>query len=94
MKIAPKQLPAFTDFDCCIAVVYRYRLAFREFGTTLGVQCNPEAQSTWAERVVRLNKFWEPRVHDRDQDITPVMYCASLNPGVFLRDYPILSKQA
>ena len=55
-----------------------YRLAFREFGTTLGVQVS----GSWSrERVNAVHSFWAPRVLERDQDITPVMMAASLLPG-------------
>jgi len=61
----------------------RYRLAFREFGTTLGVQVNQYASKEWQKRVDILHKFWTPRVYTRDRDITPVMFCSSLIPGTF-----------
>ncbi|CAF0754168.1 unnamed protein product [Didymodactylos carnosus] len=59
-----------------------YRLAFREFGTTIGVQvCHPPAPSVWKERVQQLHSFWFSHLYKRDQDITPIMFCTSLNPG-------------
>jgi hypothetical protein len=69
-----------------------YRLAFREFGTTLGVQVHPMAVG-WKkndyERVNELHEFWDQdsRLYARDKDITPVMYCSSLIPGVFSKEY-------
>ncbi|PSC74574.1 hypothetical protein C2E20_2186 [Micractinium conductrix] len=65
----------------------RYRLAFREFGTTLGVQVNPAAGQRWRPRVDQLHSFWSQNLFSRDADITPVMYCASLLPGAWHRDY-------
>jgi len=65
----------------------RYRLAFREFGTTIGVQINPKAGSKWVERALDINKYWSKNLYSRDKDITPVMYCSSLIPGVFDNSY-------
>jgi len=67
-----------------------YRLAFREFGTTLGVQVNSceGKNAKWQERNESLYKDWLPKLYDRDNDITPVMFCSSLLPGVLYRDYP------
>jgi len=70
----------------------RYRLAFREFGTTIGVQTNDLVGIEWKERVKLLNHFWSDKLYIRDRDITPVMYCTSLNPGVFWKDYPPMKK--
>jgi hypothetical protein len=69
------------------------RLAFREFGTTIGVQVHPAARgvgSLWHKRVEELHEFWNAKIYKRDNDITPVMYCTSLIPGVFWSDYPHL----
>jgi hypothetical protein len=71
------------EFDIPI----KYRLAFREFGTTIGVQVNPVAGKEWHERANALNQFWEPYIYQRDKDITPVMYCTSLIPGAFKKGY-------
>lgn len=65
-----------------------YRLAFREFGTTIGVQVNKAAGEQWKERVEKLHTFWRPHLWSRDKDITPMMYCTSLVPGVFYKDFP------
>ncbi|KAL4419587.1 hypothetical protein ABPG77_004836 [Micractinium sp. CCAP 211/92] len=65
----------------------RYRLAFREFGTTLGVQVSPQAAPAWQQRVTRLHQYWAQHLFTRDTDITPVMFCASLIPGVCNREY-------
>jgi len=62
------------------------RLAFREFGTTIGVQVNQRAGEHWASRVKELHEFWNKRLYSRDHDITPVMFCTSLIPGVVCRD--------
>ena len=65
-----------------------YRLAFREFGTTIGLQVNPLADaSLWTPRVKEINARWSDDIFERDADITPVMYCTSLNPGSFKRGY-------
>jgi len=67
-----------------------YRLAFRELGTSLGVQVNPFAsrqEKMWTEQVESVHDFWAPRVMDRDRDITPVMMASSLVPGVWSGAY-------
>jgi hypothetical protein len=66
-----------------------YRLAFREFGTSLGVQVNPVAkESEWKkERIDALHTFWASRVIERDMDITPVMMAASLVPGAWDKNF-------
>lgn len=67
-----------------------YRLAFREFGTTIGVQLNPVTQTIqpeWNKRVEILNNFWEKDLYSRDSNITPIMYCTSLIPGAFKKGY-------
>jgi len=69
----------------------RYRLAFREFGTTIGVQVNRKTDSHWVDRVEEIHKFWKSDLYSRDKDITPVMFCTSLIPGVFDR-YTNISK--
>lgn len=65
-----------------------YRLAFREFGTTIGVQVNPLTRlDVWSSRVKEINAHWGNKLFLRDNDITPVMYCTSLNPGSFKKGY-------
>jgi hypothetical protein len=68
------------------------RLGFREFGTTIGTQVHPNASPEWKERVQDLHTFWKERLYTRDHDITPVMFCTSLNPGVFMANYPLLRR--
>jgi len=70
----------------------RYRLGFREFGTTLGTQVHPAVRDRWKDRVSKLNQFWASSLYSRDKDITPVMYCASLIPGVWMKDYAKMKK--
>lgn len=61
------------------------RLAFREFGATLGLQVNSLAKnSVWEERVTGVHKFWADTLLDHDYDITPVMYASSLLPGIHM----------
>jgi hypothetical protein len=64
-----------------------YRLAFREFGTSLGLQANKMSSSSekWKARVDQIHATWADRIFQRDGDITPVMFCSSLLPGVFCR---------
>eukprot|EP01121_Diplochlamys_sp_Union-15-3_P010204 TRINITY_DN2845_c0_g3_i2.p1 TRINITY_DN2845_c0_g3~~TRINITY_DN2845_c0_g3_i2.p1 ORF type:complete len:349 (+),score=50.49 TRINITY_DN2845_c0_g3_i2:112-1158(+) len=66
----------------------KYRLAFREFGTTIGVQVHPHASQDWKNRVEQLHTFWSEFLFKRDSDISPVMFCTSLNPGIFWKSYP------
>jgi hypothetical protein len=63
-----------------------FRLGFREFGTTLGVQVNPVAGPEWVKRAKELELVWSNHLFTRDKDITPVMYCASLIPGVWSKN--------
>jgi hypothetical protein len=65
----------------------KYRLAFREFGTTIGVQVNGVAGAEWRKRADQLNSFWEQQLYSRDHDITPIMFCTSLLPGVWDKNY-------
>ena len=75
----------------------RMRLAFREFGTAIGVQTNATAPAEWRPRVRQLLAGWKASLFTRDADITPVMYAASLLPGAFSRAYdaepPMRSRQ-
>ena len=53
----------------------RARLAFREFGTAIGVQVNPRAPPEWrGTRVRELLATWKSSLFDRDADITPIMF--------------------
>jgi hypothetical protein len=72
-----------------------YRLAFREFGTTLGVQVNVVAKnSQWKkERIDALHTFWASRVIERDMDITPVMMASSLVPGAWDKNFKFGSEE-
>jgi hypothetical protein len=64
------------------------RLAFREFGTTLGLQCCLFTdKDVWRPRVESLHVTWEKHLYERDRDITPAMYCSSLFPGVWKSGY-------
>lgn len=74
----------------------KYRLAFREFGTCLGAQCQAE-QSTEKDRAVDFKNYadaiitaWDPYMeltlssdltHDDLRPITRVMYATALIPG-------------
>lgn len=64
-----------------------FRLAFREFGTTLGFQTNPKAfaHGDWGRRIDSLHYYWANHILDRDQDISPVMMAASLVPGAWAK---------
>lgn len=64
-----------------------HRLAFREFGTTIGVQLHSQSKDVWKDRIEEIHHLWLPNLYKRDQDISPVMFCTSLRPGVFSRDY-------
>eukprot|EP00897_Mesotaenium_endlicherianum_P000453 jgi/Mesen1/10408/ME000081S09793 len=79
-----------------------HRLAFRELGATLGVQVHPLTRNSWARRGTRRGQggegvadgFWYGMLYERDRDITPVMFCASLLPGVWQVDYPKCDRRA
>lgn len=74
----------------------KYRLAFREFGTSLGAQCQSQ-QSTEKDRAVDLKHYadaiitaWDPYMeltmssdltHDDLRPITRIMYATALMPG-------------
>ncbi|EYE94338.1 uncharacterized protein EURHEDRAFT_378221 [Aspergillus ruber CBS 135680] len=80
----------------------KYRLAFREFGTSLGAQCQSQ-QSTEKDRAVDLKHYadaiiaaWDPYMeltmssdlmHDDLRPITRVMYATALMPGAFQYGY-------
>lgn len=70
------------------SIPLQYRLAFREFGTSMGVQLVPSLSERWKERVQAIHAMWEPHIFRRDSDITPIMYCTSLlQGGVMRKDY-------
>jgi len=71
----------------------QYRLAFREFGTTIGTQVNPLTPSSWVSRVQEVNNFWYKYIYGRDKDITPVMFCSSLIPGVWSKSYEKMQRK-
>jgi len=62
-----------------------HRLAFREFGAALGLAVTPHtrANEMWNRRTSVLLRDWSNKLCDRDSDISPVMYCAALIPGVW-----------
>lgn len=51
------------------------------------VQVNDAAGPQWEPRVQQLHEFWQQRLFHRDTDITPLMYVASLIPGVWHHAY-------
>ncbi|CAF4497660.1 unnamed protein product, partial [Rotaria magnacalcarata] len=53
------------------------RLAFREFGTTIGAQVNDKASEEWKSRINEIHNLWLPHLYKRDKDISPVMFCTS-----------------
>ena len=65
------------------------RLAFREFGLCLGVECCGEADETLEGEVGKIVTFWQVHADTRDPDygdkdlrpISLVMYAAALVPG-------------
>jgi len=67
----------------------KYRLAFREFGTSLGLQTHPAVGKEWQSVVKDIHNYWDKNLYHRDHDITPIMYCSSLLPGVFDKRYPM-----
>lgn len=66
------------------------RLAFREFGTCLGIQCYGATEYLHA-RVASIIEFWERYLEESmDEDLRPislVMYAAALIPGAWRIDY-------
>ncbi|WIA24086.1 hypothetical protein OEZ85_013693 [Tetradesmus obliquus] len=72
----------------------KWRLAFREFGTSIGLQAlmsvRPDLPGwhLWQQRVADIHATWGGKnLSTRDNDITPVMYATSLNPGLWLRGH-------
>ncbi|KAL2826892.1 hypothetical protein BDW59DRAFT_160778 [Aspergillus cavernicola] len=77
----------------------KYRLAFREFGTAMGMRCMAE-QDSEKERSVDLKVYadrilaaWEPYMEGEGaapedlRPITRVMYASAVIPGAFQRGY-------
>ncbi|KUI72949.1 hypothetical protein VM1G_08256 [Cytospora mali] len=75
------------------------RLAFREFGTALGIRCQCEDQDGWVDRADTITTMWrdaglleggwKSRVNT-DHDLAPitlVMYAAALVPGAFQKSF-------
>jgi len=63
------------------------RLAFREFGTCLGVRCWDPGDEEIEGVVEEILTFWEQHMDaSTDEDLKPisfVMYAAALIPGAF-----------
>jgi hypothetical protein len=71
---------------------FKYRLAFREFGTSIGLQAlmsvrlDMPGKQLWQQRIEGIHATWGGKdLTTRDNDITPVMYATSLNPGLWLK---------
>ncbi|OCH86333.1 hypothetical protein OBBRIDRAFT_797302 [Obba rivulosa] len=79
-----------------------YRLAFREFGTCLGIQCHvekhkismtEEESSFWAACKDKIISTWAGRLEsgaglrEKLVPITQVMYASALIPGVFIKGF-------
>jgi hypothetical protein len=87
--------------DCILGVLLKedggilernpqYRLAFREFGTCLGIDCYG-ADEYLASRATAVVKFWEEYMEEVTADdlrpISLVMYAAALIPGGELKAF-------
>ncbi|KAL2871150.1 uncharacterized protein BJX67DRAFT_377752 [Aspergillus lucknowensis] len=97
-----EQIYDLIEIDRYLERSTKYRLAFREFGTALGVRCMAE-QETEKERAVDLRAYgdrilaaWEPYMEGSlaggatPQDLRPItraMYAAAIIPGAFQRGY-------
>ena len=62
-----------------------YRLAFREFGTCLGIQCQKRGEK-WSRRAEMILTAWQKKdlmnsTPERLQPITLVMFATTLLPG-------------
>lgn len=64
-----------------------YRLAFREFGMSMGLQLTDNIDKRLKEKASEINRFWFNSIFARDHDITPVMFCSSCFQGVLNRSY-------
>ena len=63
----------------------RYRLAFREFGTCMGIGCYDRGEE-WSQRAERIMSAWQKRnlmtsTSEQLQAITMVMFASALIPG-------------
>jgi hypothetical protein len=62
-----------------------YRLAFREFGTCLGIRCQERGQE-WRHRAEKILSVWQKKdlmnsTPERLQAINMVMFATALLPG-------------
>jgi len=62
-----------------------YRLAFREFGTCLGIRCRERGEE-WSRRSEKILSVWQKRdlmnsTPEQLQAITLVMFATALVPG-------------
>ncbi len=75
----------------------QHRLAFREFGTCLGIGCYGGDEHL-ASRAVAVVNFWEQYMEEVTADdlrpITLVMYAAALIPGGELNFFQVFSASA
>ena len=80
---ADNQAGALFEKDGYLQLSTRYRLAFRDFGTCLGVGCygNDDYLQDWVGEII---SFWEKHMSQTAGDLRPitqVMYAAALIPG-------------
>ncbi|KAB2580194.1 uncharacterized protein LTHEOB_8986 [Lasiodiplodia theobromae] len=96
---AKKDLKVLVDCGYFEAGIKR-RLAFREFGTVLGIRCALQQEPGWEREAEKIIAIWEdagvvPEPKDEaagnanaSADLAPitlVMYAAALDPGAFKR---------
>ena len=67
-----------------------YRLAFREFGTCLGIGCHYKGER-WSDRAQKILSAWQARdlmasTPKQLQPITMVMFATALLPGGMSKD--------
>ncbi|KAJ6102204.1 hypothetical protein N7486_004631 [Penicillium sp. IBT 16267x] len=98
-----EQLYNLFEIDQYLARSIKFRLAFREFGTCMGSQCQSQ-QTTDKERAVDLKTWsdaiiaaWDPymelSIHDKStpkdlRPITRVMYASALDAGGMIFPFP------
>ncbi|OQD75202.1 hypothetical protein PENDEC_c008G06690 [Penicillium decumbens] len=98
----PLDLDDLFEIDQYLIRNIKFRLAFREFGTSLGLQCQAE-QTTMKDRAVDFKNWadsiiatWDPYMElSISEDMTPedirpitrVMYASALIPGAFCAGY-------